>query len=69
MIEHQKGNKLANQNKEWDTPVEICSRIVVDIYNIYGISTPLTENKVVCFYFYHPGGAPGEDKIYTRYID
>lgn len=26
-------------------------------------------SKVVCFYFYHPGGAPGEGKIYTRYID
>ena len=26
---------------------------------IYGyIPTPLTVNKMVCFYFYHPGGAP-----------
>ena len=22
------------------------------------IPTPLTVNKMVCFYFYHPGGAP-----------
>ena len=32
----------------------------VDICRIYigYIPTPLTVNKMVCFYFYHPGGAP-----------
>ena len=31
-----------------------------DFFVIYVgyIPTPLTVNKMVCFYFYHPGGAP-----------